>query len=106
MLVWPAGRQAERMVLALRGPAAEFGVVAAKGVAHAGGLVARLADGPALPDGAREMFALLGADIAACAARLPGLDRTLARLHAADPVSRLRAGVPGIGLVGAVTLAR
>lgn len=98
-------KQRTQLVNALRGHAAEFGVVVAKGVGHAAGLVERLVADAAIPAPAREMFAFLGERIADLEAQLAALDRKLATLHKANPLSQLLAGVPGIGVIGALTLA-
>lgn len=114
------GSQAERMVLsvrellvkqqtqllnALRGHAAEFGVVVPKGVGRAEALLQRLGADPAIPASAKAMFAELGTALAAVAARLDVLDATLHRQHKANPQSRQLAQVPGLGPVSALTLA-
>jgi transposase len=51
------------------------------------------------------MVALLGGEIEHLDQRLAELDRKLAALHRANPMSRLLAEVPGIGPIGALTLA-
>lgn len=52
--------QRTQLINTLRGHAAEFGLIAAKGTAHVGALLAAVAADPTLPEIAREMFALLG----------------------------------------------
>jgi transposase len=98
-------KQRTQLVNALRGHATEFGVVVAKGIGHAAGLVERLAADTTIPAPAREMFTFLGAQIAELDTRISELDRKLVALHKAMPVSRLLAEVPGIGPIGAATLA-
>ncbi len=51
------------------------------------------------------MFTELGERIAELAMRLTALDRKLAKLHKSNPVSQLLAEVPGIGPIGALSLA-
>lgn len=51
------------------------------------------------------MIVVLGQEIAHLDARLSELGRQLAALHRANPVSRLLAEGPGIGPIGALTLA-
>jgi transposase len=97
-------RQRTQLINALRGHAAEFGVVAAKGVGHGVKLLERVATEPGIPDAAREMFAVLGGQIAQVDEKLRELDRKLARQHKAHPVSRLLAEIPGVGPVGALSL--
>jgi transposase len=98
-------KQHTQLVNALRGHAAEFGVIAAKGTAHVAALLERIAADPAVPVPAQAMFAELGARIAEITTRLAELDRKLAKLHRANPVSRQLAAVPGVGPISALTLA-
>jgi transposase len=98
-------KQHTQLVNALRGHAAEFGLIAAKGTGHVAALLERIAADPAVPEPAREMFTELGERIAELATRLTALDRKLARLHKCNPVSQLLAEVPGIGPIGALSLA-
>jgi transposase len=98
-------KQRTQLVNALRGHAAEFGIIAAKGVDNAAGLAARAVADPAVPAAAQEMMALLGGEIAHLDQRLAEFDRRLAALHRTNPMSRLLAEVPGIGPISAVTLA-
>jgi transposase len=97
-------KQRTQLVNALRGHAAEFGVVAAKGVGNAAALAARVAADPEVPAAAREMIAVLGEEIAHLDQRLAEFAGKLAALHRANPMSRLLAEVPGIGPIGALTL--
>lgn len=93
-----------RLVNALRGHAAEFGLVAPRGRASVEALLAAAGADPALPEPARRMLALLGAQVAELDRAVAGIDAEIARMHEADPVCRLLAEVPGIGPVTAVTL--
>jgi len=97
--------QRTQLINAVRGHAAEFGLVAAKGTSRVAALLAAIADGDAVPQVARELLALLSRQI-------DHLDREIARLeakmmvqHKAHPMSRLLAEIPGIGPIGALTLA-
>jgi transposase len=90
---------------ALRGHAAEFGVIAAKGTAQIQALLERLAADEAIPAAAKTMFAQMGAHIAALDQQAATLDEELLTLHKANPVSQLLAAVPGIGPISAITLA-
>jgi len=90
---------------ALRGHAAELGVVAAKGAAQVQALLDKLAATEAIPAVARAMFAQMGAHIAALDQQVAALDADLAALHKATPVSQLLAEIPGVGPVTAITLA-
>ena len=90
---------------ALRGHAAEFGVIAAKGTAQIQALLERLAADEAIPAAAKTMFAQMGAHIAALDQQAATLDEELLTLHKANPVSQSLAAVPGIGPISAITLA-
>ena len=90
---------------ALRGHAAEFGVIAAKGTAQIQALLERLAADEAIPAAAKTMFAQMGAHITALDQQAATLDEKLLTLHKANPVSQLLAAVPGIGPISAIALA-
>jgi transposase len=98
-------KQHTQLVNALRGHAAEFGLIVAKGTWHVAALLERIAEDPAIPAPAQAMFVALGEQIAALHTRLAELDRSLIRQHKANPVSQKLAEVPGIGPIGALTLA-
>jgi transposase len=90
---------------AIRGYAAEFGLIAAKGLAKIAPLLARIADDATLPALARELFATLGADYADLQGKLRALDRKLLAWHRGHELSRRLAAVPAIGPIGATLLA-
>jgi transposase len=100
-------RQRTQVANALRGHAAEFGLVAAKGIGRIETLMAavdaagdrRSATGQ-MPPPAKQALALLANRLGQLDAELAALDRRLAALHAATPLSRLLAAVPGIGPSG------
>ena len=98
-------KQRTQLVNALRGHAAEFGIVAARGLANATALLTRIAEDPAMPEAAKNALADLGRQIAGVDAELAALDRKLADMHKANPVSQLLDEVPGIGTIGALSLA-
>ena len=98
-------RQQTQLANAMRGHAAEFGLVGAKGNANIGKLQERIAADPAVPAAAQAMFGELGKAIAAVQAQVSQLDRTVARQHKANALSRQLAEVPGIGPITALTLA-
>jgi len=97
--------QRTQAINALRGHAAEFGVVAAKGTVQVAALLEKLAADSATPITARAMFTEMGAHIDALNQRVAALDEELAALHKANPVSQLLAEIPGVGPLGAITLA-
>jgi transposase len=92
-------RRRTQVANALRGHAAEFGVVAAKGIGRIEALMAAV-EAAAMPPPAKQALALLAARLDQLDAELAALDRRLAALHAATPLSRLLAAVPGIGPSG------
>jgi len=89
---------------ALRGHAAEFGIIAAKGRAQIGPLLQKLAEDEAVPAVAKAMVIEMGAHIAALDQRIEALEQELLALHKANPTSQRLAAVPGIGPIIAITL--
>jgi transposase len=96
--------QRTQAINALRGHAAEFGVVAAKGTCNVAALLLELAADKAIPANARAMFQQMGAHIAALDQRVAAVDIELAALHQANPLSQLLAEIPGVGPLGAITM--
>jgi transposase len=97
--------QRTQAINALRGHAAEFGMIAAKGTANVAALLAKLAAEDAVPGTARAMFAQMGEHIAALEQRLAELDAQLAAAHKDNPVSQRLAAVPGVGSLTALSFA-
>jgi transposase len=97
--------QRTQAINALRGHAAEFGVVAAKGTGKVTALVTMLAADSHIPPAARTMFHQMGAHIETLDQSVAVLDSELVALHKANPVSRLLADIPGVGPIGAITMA-
>ena len=89
---------------AVRSLACEFGLTAAKGMAHIAPLFDRIAGDASLPDLAREVFALQAAEYAQLDARIRELDAHLMAWHRADECSRRLARIPGVGPIGASLL--
>lgn len=100
-------RQRTQLINALRGHAAELGVVAPLGEKGLAELRAELAaaDEAAVPAAAKQALALLGREVDRIEARLAGVDATLVKQHKANPVSRRLATIPGIGPIGALSFA-
>ena len=88
----------------MRGYAAEFGLVAAKGLDKIEPLLMRIADALELPELAKEMFATLAADYAALGMRLSRIEARLAAWQRQDETSRRLMEVPGVGPIGAALL--
>ena len=97
--------QRTQAINALRGHAAEFGVVAAKGTANVTALLTELTADAAIPAAARAMFQQMAAHIEALDQRVAAVDAELAALHKANPLSQLLAEIPGVGPLGAITMA-
>jgi transposase len=98
-------RQRTQLINAMRGHAGEFGVIAAKGTARVEALLERVAGDETLPEAARDMIAVLGEQIEALDIRIGVLERRMKQAHKANPVSQLLEGIPGIGPIGALSLA-
>jgi transposase len=88
----------------IRGYAAEFGLVAAKGLDKIGPLLVRIAADAKLPELAKEMFGTLAADHAALELRLSRIDARLQAWQRQDETSRRLMEVPGVGPIGAALL--
>jgi len=97
-------RQRTQLVNALRGHAAEFGLVRPIGGKGLAQLRADVTDDATLPEPAMEAMAMLGAEIDRIEARLTQADTKLLARHRASPTSRLLAEVPGVGPIGALNL--
>jgi transposase len=85
----------------IRGHAAEFGLVAAKGVDKIEPLLARIAGDEGLPALAREMFGELGQQHAELSAQVARIERKLAAFHRSNELSRRLMEIPIVGPVGA-----
>jgi len=90
---------------ALRGHAAEFGVIAAKGTANVEAVLAVLAAEPTIPAVAKAMFTAMGEHVAALDAKLAAVEKQRLEQHKRHPVSQRLAAIPGIGPITAITLA-
>jgi transposase len=97
--------QRTQSINALRGHAMEFSVIAAKGTVKVAALLAELASEGAIPATARAMFGKMGSHIEALDQQIVAVDGELAELHKSNPVSQLLAEIPGVGPLGAITLA-
>jgi transposase len=98
-------KQRTMLINAIRGHAAEFGVIGAKGPQKITDLLQRVSEDGNLPALAREMLSSLAGQLAAIEVRLEGLEAKLMARHKADPRSRLLATIPGVGPIGAVSFA-
>lgn len=98
-------KQRTMLLNAVRGHAAEFGVVGAKGVGRIAELLERIAAAETVPELARGIFARLAEQIEALDKQLAALDRQLMAWHRNDERSRRLAGIPGVGPITATALA-
>ena len=89
---------------AIRGYAAEFGVTAAKGLDKIEPLLAEIAADEALPELARELFAIYEAEYVQLQAELKKIEARLMTWHRANADSRRLAQIPGIGPIVATAL--
>ena len=97
-------KQRTMLINAMRGHAAEFGVVAAKGPVKLSELLQRVhAADAGVPGLAREILSLMSRQLDALGAELKALEARLMEWHKADPVSQCLATQPGIGPIGAVS---
>jgi transposase len=89
---------------AIRGYAAEFGLITAKGLDKIEPLLARIAQDESLPELAREMFTMQGRDYARLQVELKTIEARLMAWHRANADSQRLAQIPGVGPIGATAL--
>ncbi len=89
---------------AMRGYAAEFGLVAAKGLDKIEPLLARIATDQTVPELVRELFAELGEEYGQLNARIGKLEARLLTWHRSNEMSLRLAEIPSIGPIGAASL--
>ena len=89
---------------AIRGYAAEFGLIAAKGLGKIEPLLVRIAQDESLPPMARELFAMQGRDYAQLHGELKAIEARLLAWHRANALSRRLARIPSVGPIIATTL--
>jgi transposase len=97
-------RRRTQLANMIRGYAAEFGLVSARGLDKIASLLARIAADDSLPMLARELFATLGEEYAELEERFDRIDEQLMDWHRADEQSRRLAEIPSIGPIGASLL--
>lgn len=98
-------KQRTMLVNAVRGHAAEFGIVGAKGVGRITALLERLAASKSVPELARAIFAGLAAQIERLDKQLKALDRQVMAWHRTNACSRRLAAIPSVGPIVATALA-
>jgi len=97
-------RRRTQVTNTIRGHAAEFGLVAAKGLSKVEPLLERIACDEAVPALARDLFATLAQELVELAARLATVETQLKAWHRGNELSRRLAEVPTIGPIGACLL--
>ncbi len=90
---------------AIRGHAAEFGLVLPKGLAQIEELLARVEESPGVPEIARAMFLMLAGQYRHAEAQIKEADARLMALHRGNELSRRLSAIPSVGPVGAMALA-
>jgi len=98
-------RTRTQLTNAIRGHAAELGLIAPRGLDKIEPLLARIADDESLPALARALFALQAAEHAELVARLKIVEAELVAWHRQNALSRRLAQIPSVGPVGAAMLA-
>lgn len=97
-------RQSTQIANTIRGYAAEFGLIAAKGTAQIEPLLARVQQDRAIPEAARQLFAELAEDYARVRARIAAVEARLTEWYKASETARRLAAIPGVGRVVASLL--
>jgi transposase len=99
-------RQRTMLVNALRAHMAEFGFIAAKGLAHVEELVEAIEDDETpIPDLALSILRVIVAQLNDTDKRVREFDAKLAQWHREDKTSKLLATIPGVGVMGASAIA-
>jgi transposase len=99
-------RQRTMLVNALRAHMAEFGFIAAKGLAHVEELVEAIEDDETpIPDLALSILRVIVEQLNDTDKRVRDFDAKLAKWHREDKTSRLLATIPGVGVMGASAIA-
>lgn len=88
----------------IRGHAAEFGLVEAKGLDKLASLLAKIEQDDSVPVLARELFAMLAREYARVQEELKAIEAKLLAWHRANAMSRRLAQIPGVGPVTAAAL--
>lgn len=97
-------RNRTQLANAIRGYAAEFGLIAPKGLCKIEALLERIAADEALPQLARELFAEQGSEYAQLQQELEQIEARLMAWHRADERSCRLAHIPSVGPIGASLL--
>ena len=97
-------RNRTQLANAIRGHAAEFGLTAAKGMAHLVPLLDRIEADESLPALARELFAIQAKEYTQLQTQIDEIDTKFMAWHRADECSQRLVKIPGVGPIGAALL--
>jgi transposase len=97
--------QRTQAINALRGHAAEFGIIAAKGCANVNALLAVLLADETVPAIAKAMFKQMGQHVTDLDTKIEVLEKQLLEQHKLNAVSKRLAAIPGVGPITAITMA-
>jgi transposase len=97
-------RQRTQLINVIRGYAAEFGLIAPKGLCRIEPLLERVKAEETLPALARELFVMQAAEYARLQVQLEEVEDRLMAWHRAHEASRRLARIPGVGPIGAAML--
>ena len=90
---------------AIRGHAAEFGIVSAKGLYRVEELLAKIEQSQVMPELARQMFKVLAGQYRNAEAQIQEIEATLMAQHRSNEVSQRLAAIPSVGPIGALSMA-
>src|SRR5690348_3894456 len=90
---------------AIRGHAAEFGLVSAKGLYRIEELLAKVEQSQEMPELARQLFKMLAGQYRHAEAQLREIEATLMAQHRGNEVSQRLAAIPSVGPIGAMAMA-
>lgn len=97
-------KQQTMLLNTIRGHAAEFGIVVAKGVGRIREVLERIAADTGVPVLAREVFACLAAQLEALQTQIAVVDKRLLAWHRANECSRRLDAIPSVGPICATGL--
>jgi transposase len=97
-------RRRTQLSNAIRGYAAEFGLVAARGLSKIEALLVRIADDESVPELAKDIFAAQGQEYAGLEGRIAKLEARLMAWHRQSEPSQRLTQIPGIGPITASML--
>jgi transposase len=95
-------RRRTQLTNMIRGYAAEFGLIAAKGLAKIEPLLVRIEEDANLPDLAKKLFAMHAKEYARLKVEIEKLEAELMAWHKHNELSRRLVEIPGIGPIGAI----